>query len=53
MADRKARNEWYKLNRSPSWILELSDDEVEKLSKYVKSEEMASFNQRLIEEVLE
>lgn len=47
------KDEWCMLGRSPKWLLELSDDEVEKLNRCIESEEMSSFNQQLVEEISE
>lgn len=46
-------DEWCLLNRSSEWALELSDDEVDILKECIESEEMSSFNERLVEGISE
>lgn len=46
-------DEWCLLNRPSEWALELSDDEVDILKECIESEEMSSFNERLVEGISE
>lgn len=47
--DLSTEDGWYYRRESPRWMLELSDDEVNRLHKYVESEDFKSFCRRLCE----
>lgn len=44
-------NEWSILHTKPTWIWNLSDDEIEDLGRYINSEEHEKFVNELAEEL--
>lgn len=51
LTHKSAKDEWCLLDRTPKWLLKLSDDEADNLNRYIGSEEMSSFNQQLVREI--